>query len=183
MRTSKWSSLAWALHDLGLAIAVGGTVFGKLALHPAVRRIEDPQERDEVVDAAWSRFQVVNLAAHGVVATTWLVGRELLSGREAGGAARSLAIVKDSLIAASLASGIACTVLERALARRIARREGPAQEAPGKHTDGSRRLERAVGVLGSANLAANAGVIGVTSLLAMQAGRSGRFALTSRMLP
>lgn len=175
---SAWSSFAWVLHDLGLATAVGGAIYGKFAFHPAARRIGDPQERDEVVDTAWKRFQALNLIAHGTVATTWFIGRHLLSGREAGPKARALTIAKDSLIGTSLVTGLASTVLGRVLSAKIERHEGPAEEA---HENGSRRLERAVGVLGSANLATNAGVVAVTSLLAMQAGRSGRFAVVSHL--
>ena len=47
---------------------------------------------------------MLNLAAHLAVLATWLPGRKLLSGREAGPLARSLTIAKDVLIGSSLAT-------------------------------------------------------------------------------
>lgn len=187
MMMGRWSQVAWVLHDLGLAIAVGGTLFGKLALHPAARRMQNAQERDELIGEAWSRFQALSLASHAAVAGTWLIGRTMLSGREAVRWSRPLVIAKDVLVGAGLASVVATAILGRVLGGRIAEHAGPAQESGGWQSapgDGrSRWLERVVGAVGSANLAADAGVMGLTSLLAVQAGRSGRFALRSYFLP
>ena len=49
-----------AAHDLGLAGLLGGVLFGRMALHPAVAAISDPRERGEVVNAAWRRYGTVN---------------------------------------------------------------------------------------------------------------------------
>lgn len=45
------SSVGRALSDLGLAGLLGGQLFGRLALHPAVTAISQPRERGEVVNA------------------------------------------------------------------------------------------------------------------------------------
>src|SRR5262249_3458905 len=87
---SALSPAAWAAHDVGLATAVGGTLYGRAALEPALHEIADPIERDRVSTAAWQKFSWINLVAHGVVAATWFAGRSMLSGREVSGPARSM---------------------------------------------------------------------------------------------
>lgn len=179
------SSTAWIVHDLGLASTIGGSLFGKLALHPSIHHVADTQQRDELVDDAWRRFSILNLAAHLAVLATWLPGRKMLSGREATPLARSLTLAKDVLIGTSLASGVASIVAGRALARRVRRGAGPAHArtaAPGETTP-TARLDRTVRRLGTLNLACNVGVMAVTSLLAMQASQSMRFGRIARRLP
>src|SRR4051812_3376323 len=39
------SQVGRAAHDVGLAGMLGGTLFGRLALHPSVAAISDPRER------------------------------------------------------------------------------------------------------------------------------------------
>ena len=176
------SSAAWVAHDVGLAAAIGGSLYGKTAMHPALRQLPDPDLRDQVADVAWRRFSWWNLAAHAVVAGTWLVGRSILSGREAGPEARTLTLVKDVCVATSVVTGLASVVLGRWLGRKTARQQGP-QRA---HEGGERaalRIERVLNAVGDLNLAANVGALGTTALLAMQGSESPRFAITSRRLP
>jgi hypothetical protein len=184
---STLSTVAWAAHDVGLATAVGGTLYGRAALEPALHEIADPIERDRVATAAWQRFSWLNLAAHGVIAATWFVGRSMLSGREVSGTARRLTRIKDGLVVASLVTGIGTAVLGRMLGACARRGEGPAQvrEAGGTARDSERTvaLQRAVGGLGIANLIANIATLGITAALAMEGSRSPRFAARSRFLP
>jgi hypothetical protein len=184
---STLSTAAWAAHDVGLATAVGGTLYGRAALEPALQEIADPIERDRVSTAAWQKFSWINLAAHGVVAATWFVGRSMLSGREVSGPARDMTRLKDGLVVASLVTGIGSAVLGRMLGRCARRGEGPAQvREAGGTARGSERtvaLQRAVGGLGIANLIANIGIVGLTAALAMEGNRSPRFAARSRFLP
>jgi hypothetical protein len=175
------SSAAWVAHDVGLATAIGGSVFGKSAMHPALHELRDVEERDRVADTAWRRFGWINLAAHLAMAAPWYVGRRMLSGREAGSTARTLTLVKDVLVAASVATGVASLVLGRLLGRRVRRRNGDQRALPAADRDHA--LERTVATVGTANLAANLGVLGVTAVLAMQASESPRFTWTSRHLP
>ena len=44
-----------AAHDLGLAGLLGGVLFGRMALNPAVAAISDPRERGGGVNAAGRR--------------------------------------------------------------------------------------------------------------------------------
>src|SRR3569623_1408217 len=118
---AKLSSAAWIAHDVGLATAIGGTLFGREALHPALREgIDDQKDRDRVADAAWRRFSWVNLAGHAAMASTWFAGRALLTGREVDRLSRPLTLTKDALLVASLATGVASLVLGRLLGKLVA---------------------------------------------------------------
>jgi hypothetical protein len=181
------STAAWAAHDVGLATAIGGTLFGQLALEPALDEVSSPEERDRLSTDAWRRFSWVNLIAHGVVAGSWFIGRGMLNGREVTGTARTLTKVKDGLVIASLVTGVACNIFGRLLGRKTDEGMGPEEmrdraggEQAGKRTVA---LERVVGALGTMNLVSNVAVLGVTSALAMEASKSARFPLWSKRLP
>src|SRR3954469_579963 len=95
------SQVGRAAHDLGLAGLLGGALFGRMALPPAVANISDPRERGEVVNAAWRRYGVVNSLGLAAVTIGWAGARlsdandVYLSDQEA-----RLARVKDGLVAA-----------------------------------------------------------------------------------
>lgn len=183
---AKLSSAAWMAHDVGLATAIGGAMFGHEALHPALSEIADPKERDHVADVAWRRFSWISLAGHAAVAATWFFGRSMLSGRAVSKTARSLTLAKDALVIASLATGIASMALGRVLGARTTgeRNENTGKErAPDDRPADTERLRTAVGVLGIANLVANVGIAGVTAALSMEASQSLPFSIVSRRLP
>ena len=177
---AKLSSAAWIAHDVGLATAIGGTLFGREALHPALREgIDDQEDRDRVADAAWRKFSWVNLAGHVAMASTWFAGRAMLSGREVDKVSRPLTVAKDALIVASLATGVASVVLGRILGSKVReQRQTSMQDREQVET-----LRRAVGSVGLVNLAANLGIMGVTAVLAMQGSKSPKFSFWSRLLP
>jgi hypothetical protein len=181
---AKLSSAAWIAHDVGLAAAIGGTMFGREALQPALHEISDRKERDQVSDTAWRRFSWINLAGHAVVAATWFFGRSLLSGRSVSPTARRLTVAKDVLVVASLATGLASIILGRVLGSRVTERRGSGEEAGESGAEpGTQKLRNVVSVLGMANLAANVGIAGVTTALSVEASQSLPFSLTSRRLP
>ncbi len=97
-----------AAHDWGLASYLGGAMFGKFALNPAVRVIEDKADRGKVTNTAWNGYNVINAVSLGAVATGWGAARltearpDRLSGRE-----RDLAKVKDGFVISTLLAGIA----------------------------------------------------------------------------
>ena len=174
------SSAAWMAHDLGLATTIGGTIFGQGSMHPALNeRLDNDQERMLVADAAWRKFSWVNLAAHGVFAATWLVGRTMLSGREVSKTSRTLTMVKDGLVVASLVTGVTTIVLGRILGKKTRERDlsDPAQDAS------IRRLRKTVSTLGKINLLTVAAIGAVTTGLSMEASKSLPFSIVSRRLP
>jgi hypothetical protein len=173
------------VHNVGLATSIGGMMFGREALEPALAEIGDRRERNRVEAVAWRRFSWLNLAGHVAVAATWIVGRSMMGGRSVSSTARTLTLVKDGLIVASLATGLSSMILGRALGARSEHDSGIATSSTGRSEDapGTERLRRAVRALGRANLAANLGIAGVTTALSMEAGQSLPFSVLSRRLP
>lgn len=172
---ARLSSAAWVAHEIALATAIGGTMFGRVALQPALREVGSDRVRTEIEDTAWRRFSWMNLAAHAVVASTWFIGRSMLSGREVSRRSRRLTRAKDYLIIASLVTGVANAIAGRKLGMMERGR------APGdRQTD---RLRKVVSALGMTNLIANTSVISLTTVLAMEASRSLPFSYRSRKLP
>lgn len=173
------SSAGWIVHDVGLATSIGGSMFGKFALEPALDEVGNPIERDHASEDAWRRFSWLNLASHAAFAIPWLIGRSMLSGREVSGRARALTRVKDVLVGASLITGVASIVLGRVLGAKARRNEGPEASADQR----ARGLERAVSIAGLGNLLSTAGIAIVTTLLAMEGNKSLRFSATTKCLP
>src|SRR5215510_253475 len=160
------STAAWTAHEIGLATAVGGTVFGRAALQPALRDIADPEDRNSVSTGAWRRFSWLNLAAHGVVAATWFTGRSMLSGREVSGMARTLTRIKDGLVIASLATGIGSFFLRRKLDERSRDVDGENVISETNRANRERgAARRAVKSVRRANLVANIAILGITTML------------------
>jgi hypothetical protein len=185
---AKLSTAGWVAHDLGLAAAVGGSLFGKTAFDPAVKQIRNAKWREKVDEDAWRRYGPLTLAAHAAVAVPWFIGRSMLTGREVSGTARTLTRVKDVLIGVSLATAVASAILGRILARRRDRERdagavGEANALPDNKEHVKGALDHAIDVVSTVNLAANVGVMGVTSVLAMEGNHSGKFAVASRFLP
>jgi hypothetical protein len=185
------STTAWVVHDLGLASAFGGALFGKLALEPAVGEVTDERERTRVEDRAWKRFSIWNTIGLAAIGATWFAGRKMLSGREVSRTARGLTITKDVLVGTSIGVGIASAIVGRLLAREKSDR-APASSAMGTaeiigapqiHSDRSEKLQKTVDVLGSAELVLTAGILAVTSILAMESSKSLKFGGVSRFLP
>src|SRR3954464_12535531 len=69
------SKVGRAAHDLGLAGLLGGNLFGRLALHPAVTEISDQEERGKLVNTAWRRYGTVNSLSLLAVASGWAGAR------------------------------------------------------------------------------------------------------------
>ncbi len=185
--TSALSTAAWVAHDLGTAISVGGGLFGRVALEPSVRRIEDRAERGQVVSDAWRRFGAVQMGALAVMAATWFAGQSKLSGAAAGGgSARGLVVAKDILVGTTVASAIGSAITGNLMAKQRRNSAVPmdddgevAADAPAA----ARTLGRITDGFGLLNLCAGVGVVAVTAMLAMQAGKSKTWTVLSRLLP
>lgn len=181
------STTALALHDIGLATSFGGNLFGRLALHPAMKNISDEQERGEVVHSAWQRFNALNLIGHGLFAVTWFVGRGMLGGRQIDESTRGLVLAKDILIGTALASGITSGV-----AGMVGMRD-PNTGAPAPlDEDGdvaetapepARISDTVTKIASTVNLLSLAGVLATTALLVMKAGDSHKWSFISKLLP
>ncbi len=173
-----------AAHELGIASLLGGNLFGRVALHPAVRHISDPAERGEVVNAAWRRYGTVNSLGLAAVTAGWVGARNdgaadaALTGRE-----RVLARVKDGLVGTVLVTGLASALEGVRFAR-----QAPSGGVP--LTDGATpspaaspqaaRMKRTLNVLGAVTLAAEAALVAVDAALDQE--RTRRRPLHRRLL-
>src|SRR4051794_6391192 len=164
------SQVGRAAQDLGLAGLLGGTLFGRMALHPAVASISDPRERGEVVNAAWRRYGTINSLSLGAVTVGWVGARAAeAADRNLTPAERRLARAKDGLVATVFACGVASAIEGVRFSRSaphgaVALTDGDhaAPETPPAAT----RLKQRLNVLGAMTLAAEVGLVTVNSALA-----------------
>ena len=180
------STVAWVVHNLGLAVCFGGSVFGKITLNPNLDVIGSESDRGKVLNTVWNRFNAISAGSFVASAATWFPGRLGLSGGEIDEQTRNLVLAKDLLFAAGTVSGIASVVQGRALAGEapggavpIASGTTPSSDTP----EEAARLLRSVNQLGNANLAITGAILAVTTILSMKATESSKFSAVSRLLP
>jgi hypothetical protein len=164
-----------AAQDLGLAGLLGGTMFGRMALHPAVAAISDPRERGEVVNAAWRRYGTVNSLSLAAVVAGWAGARAReASDRNLTPAERRLARAKDGLVGALVVSGVASAVegvrFSRAAPHGAVPLADGSHAAPGASASAA-RLKRRLNVLGAVTMAAEVGLVAVNAALAQEGFR------------
>ena len=159
------SQVGRAAHDLGLAGMLGGTLFGRLALHPAVAEISDPRERGKVVNAAWRRYGAVNGAGRAavVVAAGPAPGPRRRATATLTPPERRLARAKDGSSASSRSP--ARRARWRACASRARRRAARCRCATATTPRAPRRtrrlgLKQRLNALGLVTLAAEAALVG-----------------------
>ena len=183
---TKLSTAAWAAHNLGLGASLGGLLFGKVALNPSLSVIDSKPERGKMLNAAWNRYNAVNVVSLGTAAATWFAGRAGLSGGEIDEEARNLVLAKDVLFAAAALTGLASVIGGLQLSRQapggatpIESGTTPADETP----EAAARLLRMVNVLGNVNIVLLGAIGVITTILSMKAGKSTRWSAVSRFLP
>jgi hypothetical protein len=179
------STTAWVLHELGLAAGFGGNLFGQLALNPAVKVIDSKEQRGRVTHVAWDRYKAVNALALASMASTWLVGRTVLSGREVGRSSRNLTLLKDGLVAGAFVSGVGALVTGTMLdsARKGDEPLESGHEPAPQTSPQTARLQKAVNTFGTINIVLQASLLAVTTVLAMKSGKSNKWSFFSRLLP
>lgn len=162
-----------AAHELGLAGLLGGNLYGRVAMHPAVERISDPRERGEVVNAAWRRYGFVNSMSLLAVAAGWYGaraeearGRGTLTARE-----RRLARVKDGLVGAMIVMGAVTAFEGIRFSKQAPGGAVPLQD--GSHPSAATppaaaRLKRRLNVLGAGAIATEAALVAVDAALAQE---------------
>ncbi len=92
-----------ALHDVGLAAWMGGQVFGKFALDPAVKDLSDPRERGLVASNAWMGFNQIGTTGLTAAAVVRVVARLTeMRGPNLTPTERSLNRLQDGLLLAAL---------------------------------------------------------------------------------
>jgi hypothetical protein len=163
------SQVGRAAHDAGLAGLLGGNLFGRFALHPAVTEIADARERGKLVNAAWRRYGAVNSLSLLAVTTGW-IGARLDEAADArlSPAERRLARVKDVLVGLVTVTGLATAAEGMRFAK--AAPDGAVPLRDGDHAAveadaRSRALKKRLNALGAASLVAEAGLVAVNAAL------------------
>lgn len=96
-------SIFQTIHNLGLALWWGGTFMGALAMNPAVEVLDDPDERDKMVDEGWALFQPWAAGGlFGAIITHIILRRQ--GPKNASSGYKSVARIKDVLFGAAVAS-------------------------------------------------------------------------------
>jgi hypothetical protein len=160
---------------LSTGALVGGQLFGRLAMGPALRGISDKRERGKVLNASWRRYGTVNSAALATLVGTWMPLRQAeLDRRLASRADRSLIALKDAAVAAvaitgliSAAGGVAFAAEEPGGAVPVESGSEPAPETPSR----AAVLKRLINAMGALNLASELALVGVNVALQQRQSR------------
>jgi len=166
-------------HDMALAALLGGNLFGRVAMHPALADVSDEAQRGQVLNRAWRRYGTVNSAALAGLIAGWAVVRaDETSGRWTGSARRRLVLTKDLAVGAVLLTGVGSAVSGVSFAQQapqgavpMASGHDPAPETPAR----AAQLKRVVNVLSRLNLSAELALLSVNALLSRRSsdGRLG----------
>jgi hypothetical protein len=171
-RSDAVAHLARVSHDVGAAGLLGGSLFGRFALHPAVAAIGDKAERGKVVNAAWRRYGTINGLSLAAVSLGWLSARATearpgrLSERE-----EALARAKDALLAAVAVSGVATAWSGVRFSRLAPGGAVPLEDGDTPAYETTRegaRLKRRLNRLGALTTAAELGFVAVNAALAQE---------------
>jgi hypothetical protein len=168
MIDEKIQDTARIAHDVGLGTWFGGQVFGKFALNPVVRVIDEPATRGKVVNSGWFTFNPLGAAGLGVAAAVRLAARltELAPVRQTP-TERKLSLAEDGLLAAAVALTTATGIQGARLAKQapegavpIETGTKPAASTPPE----AAKLQRSIGALGNGTLLAGVGVLALRAV-------------------
>lgn len=164
------SSAGRTAHDVALAALLGGNLFGRVAMHPALADVSDKSERGRVLNRAWRRYGIVNSLALGTLVAGWLPARlrethpRWLSARE-----RRLATAQDIAVGAVVLTGLASAAGGVGFAHQapggavpMASGSDSAPETPPR----AARIKSVVNALGAMNIAAELALAAVNAALA-----------------
>lgn len=157
---------ARAAQELGIALLLGGNLFGRRAMHPALEWVSSPAERGKVVNAAWRRYGAFNSVGLAGVVGGWAVER---AGQEG-----PLARAKDVAVAAVAVTGVASAVEGVRFARSAPGGAVPlhsgSEPAPSAPPDAA-RTKRLLNALGQASAVAELALVAVNAALGQESGR------------
>jgi hypothetical protein len=155
--------------DSALAAMLGGNLFGRVAMHPALADVSDESERGKVLNRAWRRYGTVNSTALAALVGGWLAERaDEIPSRFGGADRRRLVAVKDVAVAAVALTGVASAIGGVGFAHQAPQGAVPMASghdpAPGTPPRAA-RLKGAVNVLGGLNLGAELALLTVNVLI------------------
>jgi hypothetical protein len=180
---AKLTSAALAAHELGLAAAFGGVLFGETGLGKSVRVLPDEIDRSRVIEQAWKTYSVPNSIGLITAAATWFVGRSAFSGRFMGQKMRRLILAKDIALVVTLASGLGAHFVGRKLSREqpfpVDTQGRPTERTPER----AAKLNRLAGLLGTLQLVGAGTALALTSALNVRGQRNPAWNAIARALP
>ncbi|MGE5407778.1 MAG: hypothetical protein ACM3NV_04120 [Syntrophothermus sp.] len=155
--------------SVGLAAIIGGNLFARAGMHPALREVSDPAERGKVVNDAWTRYGAIESLSLTAVIAGW-AGNRLGEGDRRGMSERErrLAVAKDAAVAAVALSGVAAALQGIRFSGMEPEGAVPLEDgsraAAGASFDESRAKQR-LNRLGAVNLAAALTLAGINAAL------------------
>jgi hypothetical protein len=161
------SALGRAAHDVGVGAVMGGNLFARVGMHPALREVSDPRQRGRVTNRAWRRYGAVNGLAVASILAGWGGARldeaspRMLSRRE-----RKLAVAKDAAVGAVAATGLAASLAGMRFARMEPEGGVPLADGNTTASDASRaetRTKQFLNAVGTANLVAAITLAGINA--------------------
>jgi hypothetical protein len=136
-----------ATRNLALSALLGGNLFGRLAMSPALEEVSEKAERGKVLNRAWRRYGTVNSIALAVLVAGWLGERQ--AGRDGIG-------LEDLAVCAVAVSGLASAVGGVGFAHQAPGGAVPMQSGADVAPETPQRaasIKRLVNMLGALNLA------------------------------
>ncbi|MBV9466886.1 MAG: hypothetical protein JO206_07995 [Solirubrobacterales bacterium] len=164
--TTSGAALA---EDVALAALLGGNLFGRVAMHPALVDVSDAAERGRVLNRAWRRYGTVNSLALAALVAGWLPERHRRSSarRRPSSPQRRLLIAKDVAIGAVVLTGLASAAGGVGFAQQaphgavpMASGHDPSPDTPAR----AARIKRVVNLLGGLNVFAELSLAAVNAL-------------------
>jgi hypothetical protein len=152
---------ARAAEEIGTAALLGGNLFGRVAMHPAVEGVCTPEDRGKVVNAAWRRYGTVNSLSLVAVVGGWLLARDQVRDRD-------LVRAKDVAVGAVAATGIASALAGVRFGKAAPGGAVPldsGSEAAAAASPTQSRQKRALNLLGAASLVSELALAGVQGAL------------------
>ncbi len=155
--------------DSALAALIGGNLFGRVAMHPALADVSDASERGRVLNRAWRRYGTVNSLALVGLVSGWASARSDESAPLWTSPRRkNLLLAKDVAVGAVLTTGLVSAAGGVGFAHQasdgavpMADGTDPVMSTPPR----ARSLKRFVNLLGGLNLASELSLLGVNVML------------------
>lgn len=159
-------------HDVGLAGLLGGNLYGRIAMHPAVAQISDAKERGKVINAAWRSYGVVNGLSLAVVCAGWAGGRSAeIRDSRLSGPERRLAAAGDVMLGAVALSGIVTAIQGIRFSRLAKNGAVPLKDGDtttDEATDKQRRAKKRLNALGLVTLGTETALVGINAAMAQE---------------
>ncbi len=110
------NTLAHFLHDVGLAIWLGGSLNGAVGINGAAADVDDPRQRARVANAGWARWTPVNAVG---IAAHLIGGAQLLKENKSRVATQQGVLANTNAKLALTAAALAATGYARVLGKKM----------------------------------------------------------------